>query len=210
LPALAGGCGLSDYEALMVESQEREQRFREESTYLGEPINVPTRKEKDTETPLADIFFRPPKGIPSTPDGKPRGGLLYRYAPRSPAGDFALLELAFGSEEKDFAATVRHNFQAWDPNKSKTTRQVRPPGRAALSFDVYDFADEQYSYSAYLWQGGRTQVAIVFYITRGRRDSARKVMDISLESFAADSAVLAARREYARKTPWRLKGTAGR
>jgi hypothetical protein len=206
LLALAGGCGLADYEALTREAQEREQRFREQGKYLGDPIEVPTRKEKDVETRLADVFFRPPRGIPSRADDKPRGGLLYRYAPRQPYGDFPVVEMAFASGDKEFTANVLRNYQAAD-QATRKTRQFQPPGRPALTFDVREFDDAQYSYSANFWQGGRTQVAIVLFLTRGRRESARKVMDLSLESFAADGATTTARLEFARKAPWRLKAS---
>ncbi|MGH7221793.1 MAG: hypothetical protein ACRELF_01040, partial [Gemmataceae bacterium] len=37
------GCGLSDYEALMLKSQKNEERFREQEKYLDGPLLMPMR-----------------------------------------------------------------------------------------------------------------------------------------------------------------------
>jgi hypothetical protein len=208
LPLVLGlaGCGLSDYEKLMVEAQKRAQRFDEETRSLGEPISVPKRSEKGQEVPLANVFFRPPKGISKNPEGTPRGELLYSYmpVPGGAARDFTRVEMAFASDSKDFANDVTRNFQATEAVTPRT-QQVQPPGRPPLTFQVLEFDDPQFSYSVNIYQRNQTQVAIVFQLVKGRREAARKVIDLSLSSLAVDDEAGLARQEYNRGSPWKLK-----
>lgn len=207
-------CGLSEYEALMREAEQREQRFRAESRYLDEPVKVPTRKEKDIDVPMADMFFRPPKGIQSAFLPEPRGGLLWQYTARKNTGDFALVEMAFGDDKKEFASDVLRHYQAPEQVRS-SARQLKPPDRESLTFTVWEFDDAGYSYSIAVWQGGRTQIAIAYVFPSGHRESAGKARDnlgeaidktiqLSLESLAVDRAANAARQRYRHKSPWRL------
>jgi hypothetical protein len=203
-------CGLSDYEALMREAQEREQHFRAESKYLDEPVKVPTRKEKvqekEFEVPVANVFFRPPKGIQSAFRSEPRHDLLWSYTARGNAGDFALVEMAFGDDKKEFASDVLRHYQVPEEAKPRT-QQFRPPGREALTFNIWDFDDAQASYTIALWQSGKKQIAIAYIFAKGRRESAGKAIELSLESLAVDSGVNTAYQKYRQKSPWRL-GTA--
>lgn len=79
---LAGGCGLSDYEARMKETQVALDRFDEETRLLDEPIYVPLNPRKEGEgvaKPVVELFFRPPRGIKQNYDLNPLDGLLFRY-----------------------------------------------------------------------------------------------------------------------------------
>jgi hypothetical protein len=66
LACLIAGCGLADYEEQMRRTQDRVERFREESEVLGDPISIPTMKEprKDTTPPPS-----PPPPPPKSKDG---------------------------------------------------------------------------------------------------------------------------------------------
>ena len=97
---LAAGCGVADYEKHMVEAQNRLARFEEESRLLDAPLAIPQREDKEkVQRPLANLFFRPPHGISTTPanENDPRLRLLYSYQPRDKASSAVkAVELAFG------------------------------------------------------------------------------------------------------------------
>jgi hypothetical protein len=192
-------CGLSDYEALMRESQEREERFREEQKYLGEPLIMPAEKDKDGhETPIAEVFLRPPKGIQKKPEPQQRNNLMWDYKAASTGSEFALVELAFADDDKDFATKVFAGYQA--------TEQVRsvehdPP----LPFDSWEFNEGKYGYSVHITKTAQPRIAIVYVFDKARRDSVRKAIDRSLESLAVNQQTIAAQQRYRQKNPWRLQ-----
>lgn len=193
-------CGLSDYEALMSATQEREERFREEKKYLDEPVQMPTRKKEDQEEPVADVFFRPPKGIQSKPEAI--NDLLWRYSLRT-GSSFVRVEMAFASDSKDFAREVL--------NAHTATEQLAPPVRdSTLPFDTWEFHDAQFGYSVNILNAAntRTQVAVIYVFPKGWRDNLRPVMNTSLRSLAVDQQVGPARQRYNKKSPWRLTGAA--
>jgi hypothetical protein len=207
LLALAvAGCGLSEYEALSLETQARVQRLNEENRVLGEPLKIPPSKD-DPDEPLARVFLRAPRGISREADASPRGGMMYTYPAQQTARDYVRVELAFGSAQKDFAAAVLRNFEA-TASPTPRERQVQPPGRKSPStFTVHEFDDLQTSYSINIYDQGHTQVAVVFCLAKGRRDAVRKALDLSLESLAVDGDASAARKAYAKdkESPWRLQ-----
>lgn len=195
-------CGLSDYETRMRDTQQREERFRNEKKYLDEPVQIPTVKDKDDkETQVANVFFRPPKGIQPKAEAEPRNNLLWRYPARS--GEFAAVEMAFATEDKEFVNKIFQNYERAEEPKS-------PMREPPLPFDSWEFDGNRLSYSINVLKGGSTQVAVVYIFGKGRRDSLRPAIDLSLQSLAADQKVAAARQKYAEKSPWRLKPTPGR
>jgi hypothetical protein len=195
-------CGLSDYEALTRETQEREERFRTEQKYLDEPVQMPMEKDKEGhDKPVANVFFRPPKGIGAKPDAEPIDELIWRYRARTKGGDFASVEMAFNTENmdpKDFVAKV---FRNYDTAEEPKTPNREPP----LPFDSWEYDGTQYGCSINVWKGGSKQVAVVFVFGKGRRNALRTAIDLSLQSFAVDQQALAARQKYNQKSPWRLK-----
>jgi hypothetical protein len=193
-------CGLSDYEALMKEAQEREERFREEQKYLDEPLTMPTERDKEgKEVQVANVFLRPPKGIRSKPEPQPRNNLMWQYPARSQGGDFASVEVAFATDDKDFVKNVVDSYQA--------SEQAPASERdATLPFDNSEFNDGQYGYSVNVSRNGQLRVAIVYVFPKARRTSARKTIDLSLRSLVVNpQQVSEARRKYKQKSPWRLK-----
>jgi hypothetical protein len=81
------GCGLADYEAHMLESQKRAERFDEETRLLGPPLEMPTTKRPPPAPPLPQVeitvkmlnlALRPPKGINPTFEPKLKGR-FYQY-----------------------------------------------------------------------------------------------------------------------------------
>jgi hypothetical protein len=193
-------CGLSDYEDEMRKTQINEERFRTEQKYLDEPVQMPTQKDKEGhDKPVANVFFRPPKGIAAKPDAEPINEFLWRYRARANSRDFASVELAFATDDKDFVTKVFNNdYQRAEELKTPTRE---PP----LPFDSWEFDGAQYGYSINVWKGGSKQVAIVFVFGKGRRNALRTAIDLSLQSLAVDQQALAARQKYNQKSPWRLK-----
>jgi hypothetical protein len=211
------GCGLADYEAKMIDAQKRAQRLEEEARNLDEPLNMPTKKEKtgdvEVEVPVADVFLRPPRGIGPTPDKNPVNSLIYRYGPRTAAptvpgtpassaksfADIVAVGLAFGNNRPDFTKEVLNAFQPAG-QVTRANREVHHPDRPAVSvLEALEFDDARFSYSVYVGQGGTTQVAVVYWITKGHRSAVSTPLTFSLESLALGFDTFAARQAYARQ-----------
>lgn len=203
-------CGLSEYETLMQEVQKRADHFQDEKKYLDEPVKIPTKKEDDREVPVAEVFFRPPKGIRPTFEPTPRGNLLWRYPAQKNNAECSLVELAFGAGNKEFAAEVVGNFNPAERVHPKT-QQYPVVGRETPSvFDVWEFEIGSDAYSINILRDPVCPVAVVYVYNKARRESARKAIDLSLQSLAVASQVRAARQRYDSKSPWKLKATPGR
>ncbi len=200
LALVLSGCGLADYEKRMEKAQADLQRYEEENRLLDKPVYVPSQKDKG---PLANVFFRPPRGISSTAanENDPRGGLLYSYLPRydRAAGPFNRVELAFGGEQKEFTADV---LKALNCNQTATRqRTVNVPWRKTpLTFDTVEFEDERNFYSVNVWTGPRSKVAIVYGLAKEQRTAGNRTMELSLASLAVDGEVKA-RRDALEKGP---------
>lgn len=194
-------CGLSDYEALMQKSQERAEHFRDEQKYLDKPVAIPTEKDKDDhEVPIADVFFRPPKGIDSTAQPQPRYNLLWEYRPGPRGSEFALVQMAFAEGDADFAKKVVGSYS----NMSQVpTPERKPP----WPFDSWEFNGSQYGYSINIYKGGVKQIAVVYTFGKDKRDALRKAIDLSLESLTEKTG--AARQRYNQKSPWILEKPPG-
>ncbi len=168
-------CGLSDYESLALQAQEREERFREEKRLLDEPVKIPTHKDKDDhDVALADMFFRPPKGIQAVYQPEKRDDLLWQYFPARTGSDFARVEIAFAEDNKEFAAEVLPHFQASGPSQQRVDT-LTPPGRPQLEFAVWEFDNVQEGYSINVLRG-QPQVAIVYVYNPTRRASLKRAM----------------------------------
>jgi len=202
-------CGLSSYEGLMYKAQENEKRYREEQAYLDKPLDMPTRKvqtENDKEPReelLANMFLRPPKGIDSKPQS--RTDLIWQYRVRSAGFDFSAVELAFADpDDQNFADKVMISYEA-TTQATRGTYQFTPPGQETPTiFDTWDFANGPTGCSVNILRSNRS-VAIVYLYNKARHDSARKAIELSLQSLALDQQSVTARQRYSnQKTPWKL------
>jgi hypothetical protein len=203
---LLPACGLSDYEALMRETQEREQRFNDEKKYLDAPVQMPKLKDKDgKEKPAANVFFRPPMGIQSKPESL--NDSLWRYPARARGGAFSRVELAFAEDSKDFASDVFLNYKSTAQARARFQEFTPLDRKTPLVYDIWEFDDGQESYAINILRGGKPHIAIVFVYNRAHGDTLRKVMDLSLESLAIDQQASAASQRYAKKSPWQLQTT---
>jgi hypothetical protein len=208
---LLSGCGLSDYEAKMVEAQEHIRRLDEEAKNLDDPLTIPTQKEKEgePEQPVANVFFRPPKGIANKPDPQIIGGLIYRYSLRTSApgeapaakssSDVIFVGLAFANNKPDFIGEVISNFPSATDVTRKQHEVKHPDSPTTLMVDTREYDDTQYSYSINFCQSGSTQVAVVYAITKGKRSAVATPLALSLESLAIGTDADSARRAFARR-----------
>jgi hypothetical protein len=114
------------------------------------------------------------------------------------------MELAFGTDQKTFAADVRRNFPGADTGTT-SEQKARPPGRAVQSFDVTEFDDNDGSYSICIWRGAAPQVAIAYWMQRGQRNAARRAIELSLESFGVNADTAKLRLVFGKRSPWLLE-----
>jgi hypothetical protein len=188
-------CGLSDYEALMQKTQESAERFRDEQKYLDAPVAIPTEKDKDdNDVPIANVFFRPPKGIGAKPEQRPGSSLMWRYLPRK--SDFVLVEMAFAEGDGDFTGKV---MECYSNLSQVSTPERQPP----LPFDSWDYNDSQFGYSINIYKGGTKKIAVVYVFRKEKRNDLRKAIELSLQSLTEK--VSEARQRYNQKSPWKLK-----
>jgi hypothetical protein len=198
LLVLASGCGVHEYEKKMLDSQIRLQRWEEEKDVLGSPIGIPYRKAGDTELPIANIFLRLPKNLYNQPEDKPRENLLYMYAEAAP-GVVARVELAAG-DQKDFVSDVMRKFVGSGKATTRAT-SVRAPGRETpTTFETTELSDDKYFFSINIHTGS-TKVAIIYWVNKSRQANAKKLIETSLQTFAADSEARKQGELYRRGSP---------
>jgi hypothetical protein len=223
-----GGCGLSEYETKMQEAQARAERSSQEDRYLDEPLDIPIRFEEKPGPPgapggavkvpvsLANAFFRPPKGIEKKSDNTSRQGGLYVYpARKSGAAPFVQLGLAFDPDHDRLNNEVKGALPTAGDWTYKRI-ELRTEGGDTLYYDRFENNDDQYSYSLYVYRNappkppaGWTQIAVLFWITKGKLESARKAMELSLGTLVVGPQADKARVAY-RKGPWGLDPTGSR
>lgn len=90
---LIGGCGLAEYEAQMLDSQQRVERFDEENRLLGTPLQIPTKNvpspgnpKIEVSTKLINVTIRPPKGIDPVYNPALWQNKFYQYLPTPTKG----------------------------------------------------------------------------------------------------------------------------
>jgi hypothetical protein len=195
-------CGLSDYEALMRETQEREEQFRLEQKYLGPPVKIPEIEKDDKKVQAAKVFFRPPKGIDTKAQSS---GMMWRYSAKKGASDFIAVDMAFAEDNKDFAQSVRSNYQGGD-SATGTVRQITPPGqKTPMAFDVWQFNSGETAYSVNVLKVNSKPVAIVYLYNKAKAGSVSKVIELSLQSLGVEQSAGRARERFNQQSPWKLQ-----
>jgi hypothetical protein len=203
-------CGLQEYETLMSEAQKREKFFLDGEKYLAGPVKAPTHKVpdkdgKEKEETVANLFFRPPKGIQPQWQGEPRNDLLWRYPVKQTDSGFAYVELGLAKSNKEFAKDVLGNYRA-DVQTTSRVQEFRPPGyKTPLVFDTWEFEGGSYAYSVNVLRSNQTQVALVFVYSREQSGTVRPVIERSLQSLAVDQELGPALQRFQHKSPWQLK-----
>jgi hypothetical protein len=172
---LESGCGLDHYEQQMEREQQRLQYLDDQNQNLeANPLKWPEKKGEDKEAVGdKDFFFRPPKGISTTPEPMPMG-MFYRYSSTDPTGNLQDLLVAFalsreGTEK--FRNEVLRNLESFGlraagPIKS---REAGLPIGQPIRYDFYELQGppNQAGGSVYFYHepasgDAEYQVALVF------------------------------------------------
>lgn len=205
----AMGCGVQDYEANMAKAQARVERWETEAKSLDGPLVIPSRLGANKKPiSLLSVFVRPPKGIPTSPRNAkdPRERLMFTFQPKgkSVSGAFHSVEVAVSDRNKEFPSEV---LSCYRPSNTPTSRnrEIRPPGRAPLTFSTYEFDDGQFFHSVNLWKGDRDQVAIVYIAPLAQKAAATRVIDLSLETFATGGDAIRGR-DFTMRGPLEVPG----
>lgn len=174
------GCGwLNDYQAKMQVEQSRMERFDEENKLLGEAIDMPAKKEGTKDADAAEVFFRPPRGISTTPDKTPLDGFLYRYPRTTNTSPFSEVYVGVVVARKDFLTRVTELLPGSGDASELSYR------RDPLKFEGKSYKDSgaQSTYYIYTTQKGNTQVAVVFRVDGTRQNNQwSRMRDLALES----------------------------
>jgi hypothetical protein len=203
------GCGLGDYEVKMQEAQRKALRFEEENKLLDKPITVPSEQKDGTWTKLANLFFRPPRGIQEKHAQQPRANLLWEYHPSGTPGTlasgvFTKVELAIGSGQKDFPGSVLACFQPLEKPLTRD-REVTTHDRKLL-FKTTEFDDVNGSHvSINLYTGGSKPVAIAFSSAKNQAAHAARIEEVSLGTLGMDFEASRLEAAARRGSPWVMK-----
>jgi hypothetical protein len=166
----AFGCGLADYQEKFARRQERVNYMDQENEYLGKPIQLPRKKEGDSN-PSVSVFFRPPLGISTSPDDKPVGVLSHYHKVGSSKTSSAkadgiqdlYLAVAINRSWPDFKNDVLASFKSSEGKAGNET--LSAPGREPLTFETFSFtegAEPMLSYRFYFFRDEIYRVAIGF------------------------------------------------
>jgi hypothetical protein len=177
--AAMAGCGLDDYEKLVLYQQERLENIDKENKWLGPPIVPPPRRiilvseerptessgegadERATKQPTTldfDLFLRPPSGIASKPDDKPWAGLFYHYANTGTSFGDMLIATATNATREDFWREIFNYYGTYDT----TTNPIRPEkkqpfDRQPLEFETFVVPENRppqpVDHNIFLYQG---------------------------------------------------------
>jgi hypothetical protein len=220
------GCGLSDYEQHMLESQARLARLEEQARLLGEPLELPRRPKvnpEDVEQP--DLFFRPPRGLDKSPanadkplGGKPpkQSGFLYHYARPTannpppggkPAGanpGLTDLYVALVTDRpetgfKIFIDDVMRIFPHISTSVVERPREYTFPDGRKLHYDTVEFSDGKADYFACFADFSKTDKAMfaaVFRAEKGTLPSLTAAIDASLKTLGVGEAAGPLRNQY--------------
>ncbi len=192
---ILAGCGLKEYEEKMVRAQARLERWEKEFQYLDAPLGIPVRMGKDEKAvSLLPIFLRPPRGINISPENfrEPRFGLMFTFKSKGNSGPFKNVEVAQGDAAPEFPAEVMRCFTATS-TPQKRSRDIRGFLGQQTRFITQEFEDGEDFYSVNFAKIGNDQVAISYRVIAGQKASALRVIDLSLETFAAGPEVTRAR-----------------
>jgi hypothetical protein len=211
---LANGCGLDHYEQLLEAEQKRLKYLDDENQNLeGSPLKLPEKKGEDKEAvPEKDFFFRPPKGISTTPEPKALG-ILYRYPATNPNGNLqdllvAVVKTKEGADK--FRKDVLQNLQSLGLIVAGQTAKTRDAGGAlagnTVHYDVYELqgAPNQPGGSVYFYRGevvqgeGAYQVALVFRTAPSQAGIANDspLLELTLASLRVNSAAQAQQNRF--------------
>jgi hypothetical protein len=192
------GCGLSDYEARMLEAQARADRADKEAELLDEPVGL-----RGGDAP--DLFFRPPRGIaPQGTEEKDPSYVTWFY-PRDSNAKSPLTAVVVALTVDDFRFLSRALYTSEPPQPKR--REVTPPGRDPLAFDTFEYTNGKNAYLTCVLRNAPdgVQVAITYRMDRERMDKDRNDFDAPSIRFSLESLALGADAARAKQALARYK-----
>jgi hypothetical protein len=192
------GCGVSHYQAKMLEEQERIRRFDEENKLLDAPLQLPSKKKDDKGPARPVVFIRPPKGISSTAEAHEKSSILYRYRVGSKS-NLPFLDVIIGAEalEPDkFWGDLLKGFPGAQRGDSRRVEKTNVGGDKLLLEEL-----QHEDFWIYVYPAAKPQAAVVFHLDPAKREdpSARKLMDLSLGTLAVGQEASRLQRAFERK-----------
>jgi hypothetical protein len=199
----ACGCGLDEYERLMLTEQKRIAYFDTEDKYLGMPVDMPpppTAEDEKKQVQPVEIFFRAPKGISTKYDPTVLGTVTYRYlrtqklaklvptpappgsapgtpptppAKGPPTDAFEEVYLAAARDNKELFEAALQPFPGLNTANSPSVEK-RPTGRPVLYFREVPLVDAQAQVVTYLYLFQQETIKVVIGY---RVDAARLRLD---------------------------------
>jgi hypothetical protein len=165
---LSAGCGLSEYEQKMEETQKNQQFAENERKYLtSTPIRLPEPKNKDEKKTAEEVqalaYFSTLRA-PNTIDINPKGGTvgpLYRY----PGTATEFKDLLIGATKADRQRVL----QALDlsPSAGKKSVPIKLPKGTVIQFDLYQGQSEKYTTRVYVYERNPYLIVVAFRMPPG-------------------------------------------
>ena len=192
LAVLPSGCGLSDYQKQMAKEQQRIERLEEEDAKLGDPVQLPDKKDRP-----AAYFFRPPKpvafvGVPVESSVFTRFGIG-----QNTVSYFQDVAVAIeGGKEDDFWAAVLRLV----PNVKRTDATDATIAGPGGNLVLKELKSEGGSLFAYVWSRGDVHAGVVFRLTRANDETARKLMEMSLGTLTVGADAARMHRAFQERT----------
>jgi hypothetical protein len=207
LGLISGGCGLSHYQQQMAEEQDRLRRIDEENEKLGDPVQLPEKKNRPA------YFFRPPLGIASI-GTQHESSVVQRFGLRG-SGRSYFHDVSFGVErmkEEDFWGSLMRSFPGKETKDAQNVMKDTP-GRGKVAFK--ELKSDGGETIAYVWSENtnaeiKTHAAVIFRLTRANDENARKLMDISLGTLMVGPEAARLQRAYKNQKDHEAKAAAKR
>jgi hypothetical protein len=223
---IPAGCGLANYESRLEMAQKQAQHLDEEEKYLGKVAEMPKLPSRDSQEQSWNVFLRLPREISEKPASQKDSPLaqlfgelaVYEQSKDSAAGtgrptpgpggkvgaagSFQNVYLGVAAtDRKDFAKEVMQLFPAaGEPHPENVT--LRSPQRQ-MTISRYIYDDTASSLSINFYQRGKTQVAVVYRVTRGgltpqssKPSELSKAIELSMLTLGLDEEVVSLRTEY--------------
>jgi hypothetical protein len=195
----AAGCGLSDYQEKLARQQERVNSWSRENQYLGKPLELPKKKEGETNPDLL-VFLRPPLGIRTSPDEQPTG-VLFHYG-RTASGKSSktasdklsgvqdvYLAVTINKDWTEFKKQVMSSIKGAEGRGTQIKTLTAAPDREPMTYETFSFieaGDPPMGYQFYFFHDEIYRVAIVFRGPEGamKSEPTKEAIDFSLKSLA--------------------------
>jgi hypothetical protein len=221
---LAGGCGLGDYEDLMLAEQKRLADLDKQEKALGEPAEIPVRNRPGSDpTPdnSADVFLRLPRGIASKPD-QSTSDFLHRFprsnaAPsRSRSGENkespfweVYVAVEAGGKAEAFQTKVLQPFPPAREKFVKAAEDSTVHGRMEfMATKLEDSNTPPWAYWVFFAPVQGVHVAVIYRVPKDKAESpeVKSGIDLSLQSLVVGPEAAKWRQRFAAANEPKKKG----